>query len=70
MIQILCDSTEQNGRCYTTSGGGEALAQAAQRSCRYPMPKSTQGQVGWDLEQPGLLGGVHTHGRGLELDGF
>jgi len=42
--------------------GGEALAQAAQRSCGYPLPGRAQGQVGWSSEQPGLVAG------GLEPD--
>ena len=39
---------------------GEALAQVAQRSrgCRLP-----QGQVGWSVEQPALVGNVAAHGR-------
>jgi len=52
-------------------GGGEALAQAAQRSCGcpeelwLPLPGSDQGQVGWGLEHPGLVEGVPAHGRGI-----
>jgi len=48
--------------------GGEALAQAAQRSCGCPLPRRVQGQVGQGLEHPGLVEGVPAHGRGLELD--
>ena len=29
---------------------------------------STEGQIGWDFEQPGLEGGVSACSRGLELD--
>jgi len=43
--------------------GGEALAQATQRSCGW-----AQGQAGWSSEHPGLVGDVHAHGRGLEPD--
>jgi len=45
--------------------GGEALAQAAQRSCGCPVPGSVQGQVGWGCEQPGLVEGVPAHGIGV-----
>ena len=47
---------------------GEALAQAAQRSCGCPIPGGVQGQAGWGFGQPGLVGGVPAHGKGLELD--
>jgi len=43
-----------------------ALALAAQRSCGCPIPGSVQGQVGWDFEQPDLVGGGPTHSRGVE----
>ena len=42
----------------------EALAQAAQRSCGFPLPGSVQSQVGWGFEQPVLAEGVPAHGRG------
>ena len=45
--------------------GGEALEQASQRSCGYPLPGSVQGQDGQGFEQPGLVEGVPAHGRGL-----
>jgi len=45
--------------------GGESLEQVAQRSCDCPLPGSVQGQVGWGLEQPGLVKGVAAHGRGV-----
>jgi len=48
--------------------GGEALAQAAQRSCGFPLPGRVQGQVGWSAEHPGLVGDVPAHGRGVEPD--
>jgi len=44
--------------------GGEALAQAAQRSCGCPLPGSVQGQVGWGFEQLGLVEGGPAHGGG------
>jgi len=45
--------------------GGEALAQAAQRSCGCPLLGSVQGQVGWSSEQPGLVEDVPAHGSGV-----
>ena len=50
--------------------GGEALAQAAQRSCGCPLPGRVQGQVGWGFGQPGLVEGVPACGRGVGLDGL
>jgi len=47
------------------SEGGEALAQVAQRGCGCPLPGRVQGQVGWGLEQPGLVEGVSAHDRGV-----
>ena len=44
--------------------GGEALAQAAQRSCGCPLPGSAQVQGGWSSEHPGLVEDVPAHGRG------
>ena len=44
---------------------GEALAQAAHRSCGCPLPGSVQGQVGQSSEQHGLVEGVPAHGRGV-----
>ena len=41
------------------------LEQVAQRGCGCPLPGSVEGQVGWGFEQPGLVEGVHTHGRGV-----
>ena len=35
-------------------------------NCDHPIPGSVQGQVGWGLEQPGIVEGVPAHGRGLE----
>ena len=55
-------------------GGAEAVAVrvkvpvlglAAQRSCGCPLPGSVQGQVGWSSEQPGLVGDVSAHDRGV-----
>jgi len=50
------------------SEGGEALAQVAHRICGCPLPGSVQGQVGWGSDQPGLVEGVPSRGRGLELN--
>ena len=36
-----------------------------QRSCRYPLLRIVQGQVGWSSEQPGLVEDVPAHGRGI-----
>ena len=52
--------------CYAE--GGEALAQAAQREDQCLIPGNIQGLVGWGWEQPGLVEGVPTLDRGLELD--
>ena len=35
------------------------------RSCGCPLPGRVQGQAGWSSEQPGLVEGVHAHGRGV-----
>jgi len=43
--------------------GGEA--QAAQRSCGCPLPRSVQGKFGWAFGQPGLVEGVPAHGRAI-----
>ena len=51
--------------------GSGALEQGAQRSFSCPwISGSVQGQVGWSLEQLGIVGGVPVHGRGLELGEF
>lgn len=51
--------------------GGEALAQVAQRSCGgFPSPGNVQGQLGWGLDQPGLVEGVAAHGREWAWMGF
>ena len=41
--------------------GGEDLKQVAQRSGGCLIRGSVQGQVGWDLEQPDLVGGESAH---------
>ena len=41
------------------------MSHIAQRSCGCPLPGSAQGQVGWSSEQPGLVGDVPAHGRGV-----
>ena len=45
------------------SEGGETLAQAAQRSCRYPITGGIQGKVGWDPGQPHLVAGNSAYSR-------
>ena len=45
--------------------GGEALAQAAQRSWGWPLPGRVQGQAGQDFKHPGLVEGVPVQGRGV-----
>ena len=50
------------------SESGEAWAQAGQRINVCSIPRSIQGQVGWDSEQLDLVGRNAFHGRGLELD--
>ena len=47
--------------------GGEALAQVAQRGCRYPIPGNIQGEVGRGSEQPDLVEDVPAHSRGVGL---
>jgi len=46
--------------------GGEALAQAAQRSWGCPFPGRVQGQPGRGSEHPGLVEGVPGQGKGVE----
>ena len=46
-------------------GGGETLAQVAQRSCGCSLPGRAQGQVGWSSEQPGVVEDVPADGRGV-----
>ena len=45
-------------------GGGEALAQAAQRSCGCLLSGRVQGQVGGGLEHPRLVEGIPAHDMG------
>jgi len=40
---------------------GEAMEQAAWRSCGCSLPGSVQGQAGWSSEQPGPVEGVPAH---------
>jgi len=40
-----------------------------QRSYGWPIPRDAQGQAGWDLGWPDLVGGAHG-GGGLELGGL
>ena len=39
--------------------------QVAQRSYGYPIPGGVQGQVGWGLGQPELVGGSPAHSNGF-----
>jgi len=39
------------------------LEQTVQRGCGCPIPEDVQGQVGWGLGQPDLMGGNPAHGR-------
>ena len=51
------------------SESSETLEQVVQGGCGCPLPRSFQGQAGWGIEQPGLVGGVPAYSRGeLELD--
>ena len=45
--------------------GGETLEQVAQNGCGCSLPGSIQGQAGWGIEQPGLVGGVPAYSRGV-----
>lgn len=45
--------------------GGEALGEVAQRSSGCPNPGSVQAQLGWGLEPPSQVEGVHILGRGV-----
>ena len=45
-----------------------SLEQVVQRGCECTLSAGIQGQAGWVLEQPGLLGGIPVYSRGLELD--
>ena len=53
-------------KLFIVSGG--TLEQFAQRGCGCPLPGDVQGQAGWGFEQPGLVGGVPSNSRELELD--
>lgn len=46
---------------------GEALEQAAPRSCGCPTLGGVEGWVGWDLEQPDLVANNSVHRREMEL---
>ncbi|XP_051470795.1 uncharacterized protein LOC127382792 [Apus apus] len=58
----------QGHKLVLESEGRLGSAQAAQSSCGCPIPGSVEGQVGWGLEQPGLVGDVPAQGRRLGLD--
>lgn len=42
--------------------GGETLAHVDQGGGGFSIPGNMQGQAGWDMEQPSLLGSVSLHG--------
>lgn len=46
-------------------GSGETLEQVTQWRCGCPIPVSVPDQVGWHLEEPGLVEAVPIHGRGV-----
>ena len=48
------------------SESGDALEQAAQGGCGYPIPGGIPGQAGCGSGQPGLLVGDPAHSRGVE----
>ena len=65
-----CDRTGRNG--FKLKEGGfrsdarkKFFTVTEVRGCGCPIPGSVQGQVGWGLEQPGLVEGVPAHGRGV-----
>ena len=58
---------EEKYRLDVYSQGGEALAQAAQRSCGCPIPGGVQGQAGGS-GQLQLVGGNPAHSTRLALD--
>lgn len=45
--------------------GSETLEQIVQRNCGCLMPRSVQGHVGWNHEQPGLVESVPAQDRAL-----
>jgi len=55
-------------RKFSYNKDGETLEQVLQRGGRCPIPGSSQGQVGWDSEQPGLVEDAPAHCRGVALD--
>ncbi|NXR13322.1 PRP39 factor, partial [Semnornis frantzii] len=46
---------------------GYSLGQVVQAGCGFPLPVYVQGPIGHGLEQPGLVGGVPAHGRGVGI---
>jgi len=48
--------------------GVEALAQAAQRGGRCPIPGNVQGKVGWGSERSDVVEDVPAHCRGVGTD--
>ena len=57
------DRTRWLGRNFAQ--GGEALKQAAQRSCGCPIHGDIQGQVGCGVGKPELVESLPAHGRGV-----
>jgi len=47
-------------------GGDSLLHSCEKRSCGCPIPVSVQGQVGWSVGQPGIVGGVPAQGIGAK----
>ena len=52
------------------NGGGETLAQVAQRGSGGPVPGNVQGQVGWHSEHLGLVEDIPAKCREVGLDDF
>ena len=52
------------------SEGGEAVKQAAQRSCGFLIPEDIQDDAGRGYRQPDLVGSSPAYDRGLELGGL
>lgn len=45
--------------------GFEALEQVEKRCCGWTIPEGVQGWVGWDPEQPDVVGGIPACDRGV-----
>lgn len=46
------------------------MEQVAWRRCECPIPGRVQRGAGWGFEQPGIVEGAPSHGRGVEIDGL